>query len=98
MVASQSGRSDLNRRPSGPQPDALPGYATPRGIPILRLGRLRAKTRIAPALHGVHYANIRSHALVPWTHAEEVRTLRREQAGRGVRMAEARPRAARQLL
>jgi SAM-dependent methyltransferase len=29
-VASTSGRSDLNRRPFGPQPNALPGCATPR--------------------------------------------------------------------
>src|SRR3954470_812263 len=27
----ESGRQDLNLRPSGPQPDALPDCATPRG-------------------------------------------------------------------
>lgn len=38
----QSGRQDLNLRPSGPQPDALPGYATPRGVANLsRSQRLR---------------------------------------------------------
>ncbi len=29
----KSGRPDLNRRPSGPQPDALPNYATSRRVP-----------------------------------------------------------------
>ena len=28
--SNRSGRPDLNRRPSGPQPDALPSYATSR--------------------------------------------------------------------
>lgn len=36
-----SGRPDLNRRPSAPQADALPGCATPRhgADPLLRTGR-----------------------------------------------------------
>jgi hypothetical protein len=32
----KSGRLDLNQRPFGPQPNALPDCATPRGIPSLR--------------------------------------------------------------
>src|SRR5207253_2187641 len=31
----QSGRPDLNRRSSGPKPDAIPDFATPRGEPSL---------------------------------------------------------------
>ena len=30
MYKKWSGRQDLNLRPSGPKPDALPGCATPR--------------------------------------------------------------------
>ena len=48
----ESGRPDLNRRPSGPQPDALPSYATSRrgtqysapsrsGLPTTERGLLR---------------------------------------------------------
>src|SRR5207247_105443 len=35
-LAAKSGRSDLNRRPFGPQPNALPGCATPRMLASLR--------------------------------------------------------------
>src|SRR4051794_31653255 len=42
-----SGRQDLNLRPPGPQPGALPDCATPRGAPNFRAGdgnRTRPKT------------------------------------------------------
>src|SRR6202035_1914088 len=32
LYAFQSGRQDLNLRPPGPQPGALPDCATPRGV------------------------------------------------------------------
>jgi hypothetical protein len=38
VPSGESGRSDLNRRPFGPQPNALPGCATPRGSPDSRAG------------------------------------------------------------
>ena len=38
MGFSVSGRQDLNLRPLGPQPSALPDYATSRLIKILKLG------------------------------------------------------------
>src|SRR5437763_15700722 len=34
----QSGRQDLNLRPPGPQPGALPDCATPRGGPMIETG------------------------------------------------------------
>src|SRR3954464_15133254 len=34
----ESGRQDLNLRPPGPQPGALPDCATPRGVEYLRAG------------------------------------------------------------
>jgi hypothetical protein len=40
-----SGRQDLNLRPPGPQPGALPDCATPRGGSILRVSRRRTAVR-----------------------------------------------------
>ena len=35
FIYEWSGRQDLNLRPSGPKPDALPGCATPRVISFI---------------------------------------------------------------
>src|SRR3954468_3917110 len=40
-LSSASGRQDLNLRPLGPQPSALPDCATPRGVFILTDRRVR---------------------------------------------------------
>ena len=41
-----SGREDLNLRPFGPEPNALPDCATPRFL-FLNLEAVRAKSRFA---------------------------------------------------
>ena len=47
----RSGRPDLNRRPSGPQPDALPGCATPRSGRRESNPSLRAWKALVQPLH-----------------------------------------------
>src|SRR5205807_5511049 len=49
---SPSGRLDLNQRPPGPQPGALPDCATPRGTWILRRSRAPAAVRTGEAGDG----------------------------------------------
>src|SRR3954454_12474375 len=57
-TCEKSGRQDLNLRPPGPQPGALPDCATPRGrTQVTRLGSCGEPAMVDPA--GPH-ANLRS--------------------------------------
>jgi hypothetical protein len=70
-----SGRQDLNLRPPGPQPGALPDCATPRGTPILRPTRSGTNgRRIRPTERGT-YVRVHQHR-----HDAHVRALQATQA------------------
>jgi hypothetical protein len=82
VPSGESGRSDLNRRPFGPQPNALPGCATPR-----------SPSEFTPGFHPTRGRTcVRSNGRERW--AQEVRSIRRVEAFVGLRLAMESPPAA----